>query len=664
MDNNSTFSRIYSFLAFLGVAVLSATAVLFSLDRYNEFVYGKFDLGNMNQMLYNSSRGSFMVITDYFGNNVPRWAMSHVDPSLLIFIPINWFYSDANFLLVAQIAAFIVSSFLIFLIAKKQGLSNITSANLALLLFLLPISGFILVWTTFHSLILAMPFLLFAYFLMLGYKNDFTKFKRVLYLLLIYLSFFVVIMSKEELGLIVFIFGVYLFFKFKDLRKHVVLISILSLIWTLMCFLYIIPKYSDVRSQGIDDFVSYVGGVDDDNFLNYSGENYFLYRYSEFGDSYGEVAKNLILKPNLTLNLVFSKENIETYNKLFLPVGYIPFAIPIVFIAAVPEIAIQVLTGDPTVFSIENHRLLITIPIFLIALIQFFKFTDKKSKNTSIIISFILVFLNLTLAYFYKNPLIYPYYDKIFQKVLADAPSHIEFYNDIRKPCAQFIVDDAKAYDKVSSPQPLGAKTSNKHYNALFPAGLDKADYIIADIYARKLVDFMDISTKYNKIAVQKLLDTESVQLQYSCDRFFVLTKSSSPTDLGSIEEADQQEPALKQDLLDKSYVYGFKFEKIGEGRYKFEYMYKIGDENDRKSLFAYTVLVPQEGGETISFVHFPSFYTKPLNDFPVDTQLKEEVIYKIPHIYKSTPKKYDVYFGIGNREMNEENVLVGEITL
>lgn len=664
MDNKSTFSRLYLFAAFLGILFLSLTAIIFSLDRYNEFVYGKFDLGNMNQMLYNSSRGNFMIITDYFGNNVPRWAMSHVDPSLLIFVPLNWFYSDANFLLIAQILAFLFSSILVYLIAKKQGISNITSANIALLVFLLPISGFILVWTTFHSLILAMPFLLLAYLLMLNYQKGFSRGRKIIYLVVIYLSFFLVIMSKEEIGLIVFVFGIYLFFKFKDLRKHVVIISILSLFWTFACFLYIIPKYSDIRTEGINQFVNYVGGVDDDNFLNYSGENYFLYRYSDFGDSYSEVAKNLILKPNLTLNLVFSKENIETYNKLFLPVGYLPLASPIIFMAAVPEIAIQVLTGDPTVFSIENHRLLITIPIFLIAIIQFFKFTDKRSKAISLIFSFFLVFLNLVLAYFYKNPLIYPYYDKVFQKVLANSTSPIEFYNDIRKPCAQFIVDDAKAYDYVSSPQPLGAKTSNKKYNALFPAGLDKADYVIADIYARKLVDFMDISTKYNKIAVQKLLETEHVTLQYSCDRFFVLTKSPSPKDLGEITEDTEQNPLLKQNLLDKSYVYGFKFEEVGEEKYRFEYKYKIGDESDRKSLFAYTVLVPTDGGETITFVHFPSFYINTLNDFPVDTHLKETVIYNLPSIYKSTPKKYDVYFGIGNREMNEENVLVGEITL
>jgi|GEM_PF-6849707 len=664
MGKKFSFSNLYVLLVFVAIIVLATTAIIFSLNRYNEFVYGKFDLGNMNQMLYNSSRGHFMVITDYFGNNVPRWAMSHVDPSLLIFVPINWFYSDANFLLVAQITAFLFSAFLLYLIAKKQALSNIVSANVALLVFLLPVSGFILVWTTFHSLILAMPFLLLAYFLILCIQKGTSKNKYRLYIFLIYFSFFVVVASKEELGLIVFLFGIYLFYKFKNIRKHILVISVLSLVWTLLCFLVIIPKYSETRNTGIEEFIEYVGGVDDDSFLNYSGENYFLYRYSEFGDSYGEVAKNLILKPNLTFKLIFSKENIETINKLFLPVGYIPLVTPLLLLSAAPEIVIQMLTGDPTVFSIENHRLLITIPIFLLALIGIFKFLDKKNKNISLIISFILIFLNLVLAYFYRNPLIYPYYNKTLKKVFANT-EHVEFFNDIRPNCAQFIVNDSQSYQKVSVPQPIGAKTSNKSYNALFPAGLKHANYIVADIYARKLVDFMDISTKYNKIAVQKLLDSEDVTLEYSCDRFFVLTKSTENKDLGSIQEDENANPILKQDLLEKSFIYDFKFTKLSSRKYQFVYRYKIGDEEGRKSMFAYTILIPKDGGsEPLTFVHFPSFYITPLNDFPVDSFVKETVIYNVPNIYKVLGKKYDVYFGIGNREKNEENVLVGEITL
>src|SRR3989344_3189276 len=114
---NSLFNNRYInfFLLVFFTVSTSFLAYYSSLKRYNSYVYGKFDLGNMNQMLYNSAHGKFMVLTDYFGNNIVRWGMSHVDPSLLIFIPINFFYSDASFLLIAKSLVFAVSAFLAYI---------------------------------------------------------------------------------------------------------------------------------------------------------------------------------------------------------------------------------------------------------------------------------------------------------------------------------------------------------------------------------------------------------------------------------------------------------------------------------------------------------------------------------------------------------------------
>src|SRR3990167_2056307 len=74
----------------------------FSLKRYNNYEYGKFDLGNMSQMVWNSSRGHFMEVTDQFGTNMPRWGMSHVDPILLIFVPVYWIYAHPMIMVFIQ----------------------------------------------------------------------------------------------------------------------------------------------------------------------------------------------------------------------------------------------------------------------------------------------------------------------------------------------------------------------------------------------------------------------------------------------------------------------------------------------------------------------------------------------------------------------------------
>src|SRR3989338_4515125 len=86
-----------------------------TLFRYSNFEYGKFDLGNMSQMVYNSLHGHFMEVTDYFGANMQRWGMSHFDPLLLIFVPVYAVFPDARVLIVGQLVLLISSSLLLYL---------------------------------------------------------------------------------------------------------------------------------------------------------------------------------------------------------------------------------------------------------------------------------------------------------------------------------------------------------------------------------------------------------------------------------------------------------------------------------------------------------------------------------------------------------------------
>src|SRR3990170_2113865 len=90
-----------------------------TMYRYRNYEYGKFDLGNMSQMVYNSLHGHFMEVTDYFGANMPRWGMSHFDPLLLIFVPVYAVFPDARVLIVGQLVLLISSSLLLYLIGKR-----------------------------------------------------------------------------------------------------------------------------------------------------------------------------------------------------------------------------------------------------------------------------------------------------------------------------------------------------------------------------------------------------------------------------------------------------------------------------------------------------------------------------------------------------------------
>ena len=100
-----------------GSVIVFASMVKINLFRYNNYDMGKFDLGNMTQMAWYTLKGKFMYLTDYFGSNVPRWSMSHVDPILVLFIPLFYFFPEPLSWVFAQNFLIIASAFLVFEIA-------------------------------------------------------------------------------------------------------------------------------------------------------------------------------------------------------------------------------------------------------------------------------------------------------------------------------------------------------------------------------------------------------------------------------------------------------------------------------------------------------------------------------------------------------------------
>ena len=658
------------FLFLLFILILFALSHKFSLDRYNNYVYGKFDLGNMNQMLYNSSRGNFMELTGYFGRNFKRWSMSHVDPSLLIFVPINLFYTDANFLLFSQSLAFFVSSLLLFFIAKSKGLPTWQASLLGSLVMVLPISGYILVWTTFHPLILAMPFFLGLYLILLKNKKPSKK-----ALFLIYLFSLIFIFSKEELGAILLFLVPYLLFTAsKSFKKHIIILGVLGFLWSLFSFLYLIPAYSQERVSGLQDFVEYAQITEEGDIPRFTGENYFLYRYEKLGASYSEIIKNTFLHPVTFFKIVFTKEKILTLKQLFNPIAYSLVFSPLLFLASLPELLVQILASEKNVFSITNHRLLVVIPFMLLSVLDVFLLLKRKfSLKVSNIYILFIFFSSLYFSLAYKNPLIYPPFVKVTQRLSipnvfaknSSAKTGEEFENKITAQCPDFLLSKIEEKDKVTVPQPLGAKTSNRYFNALFPAGLQRADVVIADIYARKLMDLLDLDTKYNAKAVNKFIKENKVSLEYACGRFFLLKKlqSSDKSSFGTIVTASSFPENIEgMPLLEESTFFKFKHTyNTNKKELTLNYFYRVGDEKDRSKLFAYTILKGKKS--RWQFAHFPSFYySRGFNKFSVKDIINEQFTLKIPSFVKKGT--YDVYFGLGTSRNNDENIKIGKIKI
>ena len=187
-----------------------------SLKRYDNYEYGKFDLGNMSQMVWNSAHFRFMEVTDQFGTNMPRWGMSHVDPVLLVFVPIYWIYAHPMIMVFIQQIVVLSGAFAIYYLLKHKTSSPVLAFLAAIAYTFYPAIGYTLIWTTYHGISFVAPILLWiAYFLE---KNDFLKNeksfskKSILY----WIALIFLLLGKEQVGVMT---GLAAFFIYKHNKK-------------------------------------------------------------------------------------------------------------------------------------------------------------------------------------------------------------------------------------------------------------------------------------------------------------------------------------------------------------------------------------------------------------------------------------------------------------
>ncbi|MEK7522425.1 MAG: DUF2079 domain-containing protein, partial [Patescibacteria group bacterium] len=163
-----------------------------SIKRYQTHNSYYYDLGIMNQVVYNTSQGRFLEMTNQdLKKNVSRLAI-HFDPILAVFAPFYKIYEGPEVLLIGQAVILGLGALAVFLISQKVLKKNLISLIFSLTyLFYFAIQRAVLF--DFHAVTLATTFFLFALYFNLVKKNNW-------YYVFIFLS----LLTKEHIGLVVF----------------------------------------------------------------------------------------------------------------------------------------------------------------------------------------------------------------------------------------------------------------------------------------------------------------------------------------------------------------------------------------------------------------------------------------------------------------------------
>lgn len=339
----------YGFEIILGLLITTYIIIfsLLSIKRYQTLNSHYYDLGIMNQVVYNTSQGKFLEMTDQdSAKNLNRIAI-HFDPILAIFAPLYKIYSGPETLLISQAIVLGFGALAVYLIAAKI-LKKKWLALLFSIIYLLyfPVERANLF--DFHAVTLATTFLLFTFYFLL--ENRYFWFFVFLILSLL---------CKEHVGLLVMFLGIYIYFLRKN-KKLGIIVFMIGLTFFIVAVFILIPYFR-------------------------LGEHFALKYYQ------GNLLGKLLNKNTLIYGL-----------QLIVPM-FLTVLSPITLLMAAPEVAINIFSFNNNMEQIYFHYNSLIVPVLIFSSILGYKFIDDRIKNKLIknLILIIFILLNIISVYLY-----------------------------------------------------------------------------------------------------------------------------------------------------------------------------------------------------------------------------------------------------------------------
>ena len=314
-------------LLWAAVAAYAAGFAALSILRDRAFETGRFDLGNMVQAVWTTAHGRPLEITSLQGEQISRLG-AHVDPILVVFAPLWWLWPSPDLLLTAQAAAIAVGALPVFWLASKHLGSERAALGFALVYLLLPAVEW-LTLNEFHPVALATPLLLYAFW----YLDEDR-------LLPFALTAGAAALCKEEIALVVAGFGLW-YALARHRRVAGLVIAGAGLAWSAFAVEVVLPHF------------------------NHGAASSFYSRYSEVGGSPGGVLRAALTHPwDLATT---AAAHWQYLLHLGLPLAGLFLLSPFVLVAAVPDLALNLLSATPTQTSIHFHYTAGLIPPLMIA---------------------------------------------------------------------------------------------------------------------------------------------------------------------------------------------------------------------------------------------------------------------------------------------------------
>jgi len=317
------------FLLWTAIATYAAGFSALSVLRHRAFQTGRFDLGNMVQAVWSTAHGHPLQVTGLRGDEISRLA-AHFDPALVAFAPLWLIWPSPDSLLVAQAIAVALGAVPVFWLARKHLDSERAGLGFALAYLFYPPTQW-LTLNEFHPVALACPLLLFAFW----YLDEDRLIPFALFAI-------AAATTKEEVGFVITGLGIW-YALARRRRMEGALIALGGVAISALAIEVVIAHF------------------------NRAGSSSFFSRYNEVGGSPGGILKTALTDPWKIVTSAFTDRGLGYLAELLVPLGLLALLSPLVLVAAVPELAANLLSAATTQTSIRFHYTAGLIPVLVAA---------------------------------------------------------------------------------------------------------------------------------------------------------------------------------------------------------------------------------------------------------------------------------------------------------
>ncbi|HET9109307.1 MAG TPA: DUF2079 domain-containing protein [Ktedonobacterales bacterium] len=288
--------------------------------RHLEFHTDAFDLGNMDQAVWNTLHGHPFRFTnrgnDDFGP--PTRLSIHVEPIILPLSLLYLIHAGPETLLVTQTVALALGAFPLFALSLRRAPKlPFVGVGLVFAYLLNPFTISEALWD-FHPVTLATPLLLAALWAL-----DARRYRWFL------AAAILAIATKEDVGLSVAIVALLLAVKRPEKRRFGVLLAVGALLWVAICFKVILPHYN----------------------IGVPGGNNYWYRYAWLGRTPTDAVINVLTRPWIVWRHLVVPGRMGYLAIMLRTAGALGLLAPALLLAALPDLAVNLLSTHTEQYS-------------------------------------------------------------------------------------------------------------------------------------------------------------------------------------------------------------------------------------------------------------------------------------------------------------------------